>query len=299
MVATPVTAFTSDNRLDLVTAARWVDFQVLHGAHAVALPMHTGESLNLSLEERQQLAATAVTAAAGRIPVFVHASMPGTDQVVALARHAESVGASAVVVVTPYHWQPSQRALAEHFETVARSVSIDLLADNFQSRLGVTVTTELLVELIERLENFAGVKDARYNMQSFTEACRLTSAARPGFKMFTGVEFLLPSMVVGGAGCFSPCSAVAPRLVADLYEACRDGELRRAADLQHKMSALWHLLRPGYPASVKTAVRLLGRDSGGVRLPLLDLEPDQVARLRDGLEALGVFASEPIGWHDA
>jgi len=220
VVSTPVTPFTDDNRLDLDTARRSVDFQILHGADAIALPMHTG-------------------------------------------------------------------------------VSIDMLAYNFPGKLGVALTGESLLELVDRLENFVGVKDASYSMQSFTEACRLTSAVRPQFAMFTGVEFLLPSMVVGGAGCFSPCSAIAPRLVRDLYEACRAGEMERAATLQHRMSALWHLLRHEYPSSVKAALGIVGRASGGVRLPLLALDPESLAKLRAGLEALGVLDAEPLGSHDS
>lgn len=76
VVATPVTSFAEDKLLDLNTARRLVDFQIAHGADAVALPMHTGESLDLSIEERKQLAEVAVAAAAGRVPVIVHASMP-------------------------------------------------------------------------------------------------------------------------------------------------------------------------------------------------------------------------------
>ena len=297
VIGAPVTPLTSGNTVDLSTTERICDFLIGHGSSGLALPLHTGESLNLTAAERMSLLECAVSAAAGRVPVFAHVSLPGTDQVIELAQHAEKAGAAGVIVVTPYHWRPPRAALLAHFTAVCRAVSVAVLAYNFPGRLGVSVDADLLAELIGRCDNFAGVKDASYDMQSFTEACARTSALRPEFSMLTGVEYLLTSMPVGGAGCFSPAAAIAPRLVLSLYEACRDGDIGRARPLQYRASALWHLLREtGYPASVKAAMARFGRPAGGVRLPLLDLEPAAVERLGRGLDELGLSDSEPHGW---
>lgn len=297
VIAAPVTPLTPANLVDLDTLARICDFLVGQGVHGVALPMHTGESLNLSMAERKDLVETAVSAVGGRVPVFAHVSLPGTDQVIELAQHAEKAGAAAVIVVTPYHWRPPRAALLAHFTAVARAVSVDVLAYNFPGRLGVGLDAGLLAELIDACGNFAGVKDASYDMQSFTEACARTSALRPGFAMLTGIEYLLTSMPVGGAGCFSPSAAIAPGLVRSLYEACRDGDVAAARPLQYRASALWHLLREtGYPASVKAAMAIFGRPVGGVRLPLLDLDAAATERLRHGLADLGLLDTEPHGW---
>jgi dihydrodipicolinate synthase/N-acetylneuraminate lyase len=297
VIGAPVTAFTSANTVDLDTVERTCDFLVAHGVHGLALPLHTGESLNLTGAERKSLVECAVSAAGGRVPVLAHVSLPGTDQVIELAQHAEKAGAAAVIVVTPYHWRPPRAALLAHFTAVAQAVSVDVLAYNFPSRLGVGVDADLLTELIGRCDNFAGVKDASYDMQSFTEACARTSALRPGFAMLTGVEYLLTSMPVGGTGCFSPSAAIAPGLVMTLHAACHDGDIARARPLQHRASALWHLLREtGYPASVKAAMAIFGRPAGSVRLPLLPLDPAAASRLSQGLAELGLLDSEPHGW---
>jgi dihydrodipicolinate synthase/N-acetylneuraminate lyase len=200
IVGTPVTPFTPDNRVDGPTLQRIVDFVIRNGAEAIGLPMHIGESVNMSVEERQLVARLAVEAAAGRVPVFVNPSLSGTDEVVALSRHAESVGAQGLVVISPYHWQPARPALLDHFTAVAGAVGISLIAYNYPERIGVTLTPDLVLELIDRCPNFVGLKDAGINMEYFTEVCRVTSAARPGFSVFTGVEYFLPGMAVGGGG---------------------------------------------------------------------------------------------------
>lgn len=296
VIGAPVTPFSPDGPLDLELARRCVSFLVAQGVDAIAVPLHTGESPSLSVAERKALVEAAAEASRG-VPLLVHASMPGTTEVVDLARHAEASGAAGVVVVTPYHWRPGPASLVAHYRSVCDSVGIDVLAYNFPSRVGVAVTPELIETLVAVCPNFVGVKDASYDMQSFTECARRGTACREDFSMLTGVEYLLPSMPVGGSGCFSPSSAIAPRLVRRLEESCRAGDLAAARPLQYKLSALWHLLREaGYPASVKAAMELLGRPVGGVRLPLLDLDPATTARLQTGLESLGVLDEEPQGW---
>ncbi len=290
VIAAPVTPFTAENQLDTEMLGWLCDRLVRHGVHGLALPLHTGESLNLSQAERERALTTAVAAVAGRLPVLAHVSMPGTDQVIELAVHAEQAGASAVISVTPYHWRPSRRGLVEHFRAVCRSVTIGVVAYNFPSRLGVTLSPDVIEELLDECPNFIGVKDASYDMQFFTEACRRASKRRPDFAMLTGVEFLLASMPLGGAGCFSPASCIAPELILELYRACQAADLARARPLQYRASALWHLLREcGYPASVKAALALQGHPVGGVRLPLVDLDDGTLDRLTRGLQDLGLL----------
>jgi 4-hydroxy-tetrahydrodipicolinate synthase len=287
VIGAPVTPFTDDDRLDADALEALCDRMVSAGVHGIALPLHTGESLNMTADERRLAVERALAAVAGRVPVLVHVSTPGTKQAIELATHAERAGAAAVIAVTPYHWRPSERALAEHFRAVSRAVSVGVFAYNFPSRLGVSVSAELIEELIESCPNFVGVKDASYDMQSFTEACRRAAELRPDFAMLTGVEYLLPSMPVGGKGCFSPASCIAPELVLALYDACATADYARAKGLQHRASALWHLLREcGYPASIKAALGLQGWPVGSVRLPLLDLDRDAALRLEQGMHEL-------------
>lgn len=297
VVGTPVTPLTDDSALDTAVLEQLIEFHVTHGSDVVALPMHVGESLDLSVDERKSLCEVAVKAVGGRVPVLVHVSLPGTAQVVELARHAESAGADGVVVVTPYHWRPGPDALFAHFSAVASAVGIDVLLYNFPARLGVALTPDLVRRLVEKHPNVTGVKDATYDMQAFTEMAHHVGKIAPGFRFYTGVEYPLPSMVLGGHGCFSPSLQIAPGLVRALYDACRAGDYAAALPLQRRASTLWQLLNSGSPAaSLKVALELMGRPVGGVRLPLPTLGDHERTILRDGLEELGILSDEPHGW---
>src|SRR5438270_3709818 len=104
LIHTPPTPYTSDNRVDAETFQRLVDFLVRHGADLFSHPMHVGEGLTLTTEERRLIAKLSVEAVNGRVPVFIHTSCTGTDEAVALSKHAQSVGADGVCVTTPYYW---------------------------------------------------------------------------------------------------------------------------------------------------------------------------------------------------
>ncbi len=296
IVGTPVTPFTSKNLVDGATLQRIVDFLIRHGAHAIGLPMHIGENISMSVEERRDVARLAVEAAAGRVPVFVNTSLSGTDEVIALSQHAQQSGAKGVVVISPYHWQPPRPALVDHFLTIARALDISLVAYNFPERIGVTLTPDILIELIERCPNFVGLKDASFNMEYFTEVCRQTGEVRPGFAVFTGVEYFVPGMALGGSGAFSAVGGVAPRLVKAVYDACAAKEFERARPLQYKLSRLYYLIRVNYPAGIKAAMEIMGRPVGKTRKPISPLDADAMKRMRTEMEKIGILAEEPHGW---
>lgn len=296
VVGTPVTPFTPDNRIDLATFETQVDWLIRMGVEAVAHPMNIGEAPNLTLDERRELIRRLVAAAAGRVPVLIHVSMAGTDQVKDLARFSQQAGASGVVVMPPYHWQPPRAAILNHFRTVAAVVDIAFLAYNNPKAVQVEIAPDLVAELIEARPNFVGLKDASYHMRYFTDVCTITAAMRPGFGVFVGTEYLLPAMALGGAGAFSAAGEVAPRLLRDLYEACAKGELDRARALQQTVGKLLKLLMANYPATIKYVMELMGRPVGPTRLPILPLTDDAKAKVRADLEALRVLDHEPRGW---
>jgi 4-hydroxy-tetrahydrodipicolinate synthase len=296
IVGTPTTPFTPDNRVDFGIFEKQVNFLIEKGVAMLAHPMNIGEAPNLRLDERRDLVQRLVKAAAGRVPVLIHVSAAGTDQVMDLATYSERAGAAGVVVMPPYHWKPARAALLGHFRAVGSSVQVAFLAYNNPPAVQVEIGPDVVAELIEALPNFLGMKDASYNMKYFTEVCEVTSGARPGFAVFTGTEYLLPSMALGGSGTFSACAEVAPRLVGDLYEACVRQEYQKARALQYKVGRLLRVLMTNYPATIKYAMELMGRPVGPTRLPILPLTDEAKEKAREALQKLGILEQEPHGW---
>lgn len=296
LIGCPVTPLREDGELDVSALEKLVDFLIRAGVDALATTMHLGESLNLSAEERRKVLEVAVNTAAGRVPILAHVSLPGTRQVIELACHAQEVGASGVIVITPYYWTPDREMLIEHFRAVANELAITVTAYNFPQKLGVTLTVDMLTDLMRAHPNFVALKDASFDIEYFTEVCRVASEVRPDFAVVPGIEYLLPTMAVGGAGAFSACSAVAPNLVRSLYTACAHGEWQKARDLQYRVSRLYNAIRIDYPAGIKAAQELMGRPAGGTRSPIRPINKERRDQLRSEIGALGLFETEPIGW---
>ena len=292
-----VTPLREDFSPDLPTFERLVEFHIRTGATAISWPHHKAESLNLTISERKLFAEAAVKVTAGRVPVSIHVSALALEDTMALARHAQIIGADAIIAITPYFWNPSTQALYDYFVRLGTSIDLPLIAYNSPSYLsGVEMTGDLTKRLIERLPNFIAMKEASFNSEKFLEIARAALALRPNFSMIAGVEFLLPSVPLGGAGSYSSAGAICPNLCTQLYEACVSGEWERARDLQYKLSKLWDLFRDQYPSSLKGGMVIMGRPVGPTRAPLPTASRERQAHIRTQLEELDILETEPHGW---
>src|SRR6476469_4228041 len=297
VMQSPVTPLKDDYSLDLPTFEKVLDFHVRTGAPAISWPHHKAESLNLTIAERKLLAETAVKVVNGRVPFTVHVSALAGEDTIALARHAQEIGADGILAITPYFWTPTREAIHDYFVRLCTSIDLPVLSYNSPSYLaGVEITGDLMSRLIERLPNFIGVKEASFNSEKFLEISRAALALRPDFALVTGVEFLLPSVPLGGVGCYSAAGSICPNLCSQLFDACVRGDWPLARELQYKISWLWLLFRDQYPSSLKDGMVMMGRPVGTTRAPLPTATAERQAHVRSELERLGILETEPHGW---
>lgn len=297
IIHVPITPFTPDNRLDLDTYARVVDFLMRHDATSMCVNLHLAESLNLTLEERKQLAEVAVKVVAGRVPVIVHVSMPGTDQAIDLARHAETAGADCIIAIAPYYWKPTQDALYAHFAAIISATALPFIAYSSPTIMdGVGIMPATLVRLMERFPQFIGLKEASHNWEKYLELGRAARQVRPDFGLFVGTEWMIPCLTLGGTACMSVLGGIAPHFVKSLFELTTAGQIKEALDLQYKFSELYQLMKVEYPAPAKAMWEIMGRPVGAPRLPNRALTPEQKKDLWATLDRLGLLDTEPHGW---
>jgi 4-hydroxy-tetrahydrodipicolinate synthase len=293
----PVTPLKADFSLDLPTLERAADFHVRTGATGITWPYHKSESLNMTIAERKAGAEAVVKVVAGRVPVAIHVSALAVADSLELARHAQQSGADCVVAITPYFWNPSPQAIFDFFVRLGSTIDLPFLAYNSPGYLaGVEITGDLLARLIERLPNLIGVKEASFNSEKFLELSRVALAMKPEFALIAGVEYLLPSIPLGGKGSYSSAGAICPNLVLQLYEACAAREWDRARECQYKISRLWMIFRDQYPSSLKGGMVIMGRPVGPTRPPLPTATRERQDYIREQLAEMGILDSEPHGW---
>jgi dihydrodipicolinate synthase/N-acetylneuraminate lyase len=297
VMQSPVTPLKEDFSPDLATFERLLDFHVRTGATAISWPHHKGESLNLTVAERKAFAEVAVKVVAGRVPVSIHVSALAVEASLDLARHAQQIGADAIIAITPYFWSPTTEAIYDYFVKLGTSIDLPLIAYNSPAYLeGVEFTGDLTRRLLERLPNFVAMKEASFNSEKYMEISRAALAVRPDFSIISGVEFLAPAIPMGGKGSYSSAGAICPNLCTQLYQACVRGESAKARELQFKLALLWDLFREQYPSSLKGGMVLMGRPVGPTRPPLPTASSERIAHIGKQLEALGIMDTEPHGW---
>jgi 4-hydroxy-tetrahydrodipicolinate synthase len=297
LVHTPVTPFSRDGAIDLDSYARLIEFHIGNGADSLALPMHAGESVSLPDGERRGLLAFAIKCVNGRKPVIAHVSETGTGVAAALARHAEEAGATAVIATTPYYWTPPPAMVLEHFAQIGTAVRIPFFVYNAPEEVqGTKVNAELCLKLIERLPNFAGVVDLSLDWQFMIELMTDAPRVRPGFQLLAGTELMVSAGAIGATGMFAPLAGIAPRLVRALYDLCRQDKLFEARAPQEQIAALRQAVKLGGVASLKAAMRAMGRDCGEPRPPNLALDAVAYQKLVGELDAIAALRAEPRGW---
>src|SRR3974390_705355 len=199
VMQSPVTPLKADFSPDYDTFERLVDFHVRTGATAISWPHHKAESHNLTIAERKALGEVAIKAVAKRVPISIHVSALALGDTFELARHAQASGADAIIAITPYFWKYPSEAIYDYFVKLGTTFDLPLIAYNSPSYLdGVEFTGELTKRLIDKLPNFIGMKEASFNSEKFFEILRAALPLRPNFAMIAGVEYLLPSVSLGG-----------------------------------------------------------------------------------------------------
>jgi 4-hydroxy-tetrahydrodipicolinate synthase len=264
-----------------------VDWQIAEGTNGLVPVGTTGESPTLSHDEHKRVVEWCVDQARGRVPVVAGAGSNSTGEAIELARHAETAGADAVLVVTPYYNKPTQEGLYQHYKAINDAIGIPIIIYNIPGRSVIDMSVDTMARLFE-LKNIAGVKDATANM---TRVSQQRAAMGPDFNQLSGEDITaLGFMAHGGHGCISVTSNVAPRLCAEFQAACLRGDFAAALGLQDKLAPLHiNLFVETSPAPIKYAMSLIGKCAATVRLPMVPASDKARQAVRDAMVHAGLI----------
>ena len=281
-----VTPF-KDGAVDVDTLKSLVNWHIEQGSHGLVPVGTTGESPTLTHEEHEMVVSEVVKAAAGRVPVIAGAGSNNTAESLRFMTHAKEVGATAALVVTPYYNKPTQAGLIAHFKTLHDACELPIVIYNIPGRSVVDMSPQTMGELA-KLPRIIGVKDATGDLARVCEQ-RITCGA--DFLQISGEDATAHGFnAQGGIGCISVTANAAPKLCAELQNACLAGDYATALDLQDKLMPLHQAIftEPGL-VGAKYAMSQLGLCSDEVRLPLTPLTESTKGLIRDALRHAGLL----------
>ena len=294
LVHAPLTPFAG-GRIDYDTYGKVIDFHLRNGAEGLALPMHAGESVSLTVAERNALADFAIKQVGGRVPVVINVSEAGTAIAASLAAHARKAGAAALIASVPYYWTPPQSMLVEHFTAIGQGGGLPLFVLNSPAEFSeVEIASKSVVDLLGKLSQFAGLIDMSLDWQYMIEVVTVARGARPDFQLVSGNEYMISASAIGATGMLAPLASVSPRLVRELYDLCRAEKYNDARTQQEEAAILFRLFRDTGVAGLKAAAKVMGRDCGDPRPPLPALA--DIKAWAAALASVGGIKAEPRGW---
>jgi 4-hydroxy-tetrahydrodipicolinate synthase len=297
LVHAPVTPFKADYSIDYETYAKVLEFHLKNGAEALAVPMPAGEDMSLKDDEQGVLLDFVLKQVKGRVPVIAHVSDAGTTIAVERAQHAAKAGAAAIVSHPPYFWHPKASMVVEHLAQIGNATKLPFFVCSPPVEdVGTPLTAEITLEVIDRVPTLAGVVDATMDFVIMVDTVSLGRAKRPDFQLIPGTDYMVPAGVIGAMGVFSPLSAIAPKLVKQVYELCTQQQFTQARAPQEDLAELAHCLKLAGLAGLKSAMRVMGRECGRPRPPSRALTEAEQGKLAADLQAMKFLQAEPRGW---
>ena len=280
-----VTPF-KDGAVDFDALKALVEWQIDEGSHGLVPVGTTGESPTLSHEEHEKVVEVVVETAAGRVPVIAGAGSNNTVETVRFMQHAERVGASAALVVTPYYNKPTQQGLIDHFTAAHDCCELPIIIYNIPGRSVVDMTPATMGELA-KLPRVIGVKDATGDLSRVPQQ-RITCGT--DFVQLSGEDATaLGFNAHGGVGCISVTANVAPKLCAQFQEATLAGDFTTALALLDRLMPLHMAIfaEPGV-SGAKYALSKLGKLENEVRCPLTPVSDDVAAQIDAAMAHAGL-----------
>ncbi|MBV6635728.1 4-hydroxy-tetrahydrodipicolinate synthase [Mameliella alba] len=281
-----VTPF-KDGAVDFDMLKKLVEWHIEEGSHGLVPVGTTGESPTLTHREHEEVIACVVEAVAGRIPVIAGAGSNNTDEAIRFTEYAAKVGADGALVVTPYYNKPTQAGLIAHFKAVHDCADIPIIIYNIPGRSVVDMSPDTMGELA-KLPRIVGVKDATGDL---ARVCQQRITCGQDFLQISGEDATAHGFnAQGGIGCISVTANAAPRLCADLQEACLAGDYGKALEIQDRLMPLHQAIftEPGL-CGAKYAMSRLGLCSDEVRLPLVPLTEGTRAKVDSALRHAGLM----------
>jgi 4-hydroxy-tetrahydrodipicolinate synthase len=280
-----ITPFHEDGSVDEERFQKFVDWQINEGSSGVVPVGTTGESPTLSHSEHHRVIELCVEATDGRVPVIAGTGSNNTAEAVVLTQFAQKAGAAGALVVTPYYNKPSQAGLIAHYTAIHDASDLPIIIYNIPGRSVVDMSVETMAELF-KLPRIVGVKDATGDLD---RCASQRAVVGPDFIQLSGEDATAVGFnAMGGSGCISVTANVAPKLCAQMQNACASGDYVTALAIHDQLLPIHRLMfmEPS-PAPAKYAASLLKICSQTVRLPILPAT--------DGLQALMASAVDSLG----
>ncbi len=282
-----VTPMKENGEVNFEKLGEILEEQIAGQTDAIIICGTTGESSTLTHEEHLDAIKYTIDKVNKRIPVIAGTGSNCTQTAIYLSQEAEKYGADGLLLVTPYYNKATQQGLIAHYTAIANSVKLPIILYNVASRTGCNIEPKTAAYLAEHVENIVGIKEASGNISQVAEIAALTQGK---MDIYSGNDDqIVPILSLGGKGVISVLSNVAPKYTHDIVAKFMEGKVEESRDMQLKALPLVHaLFCEVNPIPVKTALNLMGKEVGPLRMPMTEMEEAHQEVLKKAMEDFGI-----------
>ncbi len=275
------------NQVDFESFRKLINFQIDNGTHGLVPVGTTGESPTLSHEEHKKLVEVCIEESNGRVPVIAGAGSNSTSEAIDFVKHASDAGADGVLVVTPYYNKPTQSGLLAHYNELIKYSTKPIVIYDIPGRSVIQMSDETMAKLAKN-DLIIGVKDATADL---TRPTRLQNLISDDFVQLSGEDgTALAYLAAGGHGCISVTANIAPKLLSEMHNAWKVGDIKKCQDINKKLMPLHDaLFCETSPGPLKYAASLLDICSHEARLPIVDIEESSKQIVKKALKNSGLL----------
>jgi 2-dehydro-3-deoxy-D-pentonate aldolase len=257
-----ITILDQEGKIDFKGMQEHIDHLINHGLDGLLFLGSMGEFFALSVEEKKEFIIFSIQAVNHRVPVLIGTGGTSVEEVVDLTQFAESQGADAVVVISPYYFKLDDENLYNYYAKIAQSTKLPIMIYNFPDRTNVNLSPELVLRLAQDFPNIRAIKDTVDSISHTRQLIKVVKSTVKDFSVLSGFdEYFIPNLMAGGDGVLCGLTNVAPKLFSELFKAYQAGDLSTVVSNQKKISQLMSIYDASQPfvAAMKTAVMLTGR----------------------------------------
>jgi len=277
-----VTPFDKQGKFDEETYRQLIEFQIANGTDVIVPCGTTGESATLDFDEHERVIQVCIEQVNKRVPVLAGTGANNTEEAIELSLEAKAMGADGLLLVCPYYNKPSQEGIYQHYKKLAETVALPQVLYNVPGRTGVNMTADTTARLAE-IPNIVAIKEASGDM---TQIGQILAKAGDKIEMISGDDFLTyPMMAIGATGVISVSANAIPAQVKKMVTATQQGDHATARKLHLDLLDFHNaMFIESNPVPVKTTLALMGKLQLNVRLPLVEMQPANLEKLKGILQ---------------
>ncbi|NCB52400.1 MAG: 4-hydroxy-tetrahydrodipicolinate synthase [Clostridia bacterium] len=284
--ATAVITPYLENGIDYDKLAELIEFQYAGGTAAIIVCGTTGENATQSQAEHDKLIEFCCEKSAGRMKIVAGIGSNNTEHALENARQAKAAGADGLLMITPYYNKTTQKGLIEHFFYVADRVDVPMIVYNVPGRTAIGIKPDTY-KALSKHPNINGIKEASGNLGEYG---LVRAMCGDDLVFWSGNDSdTVAMMALGAKGVISVASNLIPAEIAKLCRLCMDGDFRAASEYYFTLADFCDkIFIETNPIPIKTAMNLAGMNVGKLRLPLVEMAPANLEKLKESMKGLGL-----------